>query len=246
MSLPLARVNNFMQGNKEPYIDLLSKIFIIIELSLGLNRIFVLGKLKLVCRAVAFVYVIISISTILYLSINISPDELYFLDYLKISEYSVCICLGFLSSGRLKRYYTVLNDFDLEVSCRPKVPSESWRIMVQLTSATAFLVFNFIYADLLCFVPLYLIHIIESHYFGHLFNLLLQRLRLLNLYLELSLSKANDNTKKKIKEYKFFNKNHDKSIQFPMNKIMDLYYIIVDAYDLLMDAIKWQVNCIII
>lgn len=81
-------------------------------------------------------------------------------------------------------------------------------------------------------------HIMETHFIGHVLSLFIPRLRLINYYMELSLSKVVRTTS--AEEFNFQNCSSNKAL-CNMKRLMNLYHTMIKAYTYLMEAIKWQV-----
>ncbi|XP_060804961.1 uncharacterized protein LOC132902748 [Amyelois transitella] len=93
-------------------------------------------------------------------------------------------------------------------------------------------------------IALHFIHSLELHYYGHLLSLLMARLFLINYYTESPLSDIKITKRPKVEEFAYYKyKNITNS---EIKKLMDLYHIIIKAYDVLVEAIKWQLLVIII
>lgn len=80
-------------------------------------------------------------------------------------------------------------------------------------------------------------HIMETHFIGHVLSLFIPRLRLINYYMELSLSNIKLVKTTTAKEFHFHNGIGNKAY-CKMEKLMNLYYTMVKAYTYLMEAIK--------
>ncbi|XP_059052638.1 uncharacterized protein LOC131847175 [Achroia grisella] len=254
MATPSVRVNTFLQWKEKPFIDKLSKFYIVAEMVLGLNR------LPLVICNMRFFYLPLMISYSLLLIVTIIFSTIYTYDtryvavvvVMNMCEYIFAIIFNFITWKRMQRFYIELSTFDAEVGCRPKVTRGSIGNLVQtlilLLLFGVFYIMSFSMDNwndlLLPLVPVNLIHAMEVHYYGHLLSLLIPRLRLLNYYAESTLSNDKAIAAPKVEEFVYFKYNNITNGQ--MKKLMDLYHIIIKAYDYMVEAIKWQLLVIII
>ncbi|XP_026756388.3 uncharacterized protein LOC113516208 [Galleria mellonella] len=205
-------------------------------------------------------YLPLMISYSLFLIISIISSTIYTYDtryvavvvVMNMCEYIFSIIFNFITWRRMQRFYCELSKFDAEVGCRPKVTRGSIGNLVQMLILLILYVVFYIISfsmdnlnDLLLpLVPVNLIHALEVHYYGHLLSLLIPRLNLLNYYAESSLSNEKAIVAPKVEEFVYFKYNNITNGQ--MKKLMDLYHIVIKAYDFMVEAIKWQLLVIII
>ncbi|XP_047992749.1 uncharacterized protein LOC125231346 [Leguminivora glycinivorella] len=130
---------------------------------------------------------------------------------------------------------------------RPKISASSVKNLILMCLAVALSVLTVPYEwymfdkliSSLMLLPVRLLFLIDIHFYGHLLSLLVPRLRLINYYMKMSLSHHNKVVAPKIEELTFKSVILD-SQNCQMKKLMDLYCMIINAYDILIDAIKWQ------
>lgn len=236
------RVNTFVNNSS---VDILSKIIIFTELALGLNRFSVLGKQKSIFVILTFVYAVLFKCVIVLITclfdIRVFNSHLCII---KLVQYSFLCIFSQVATKRLRCYYDELEKFDTEVGCKPKTTWSSIRIVAQLGLVIIYIVaMLYIHPRIgvSILVPLQFINSIENHYYGHLLNLLIPRIRLINFNLESSLS--NDKILKSSDENEFiFYGKITTECRGRMSKFMDLYHVIIRAHSLLIHAIKWQVK----
>lgn len=251
MSL-LVQYNTFLQFNTRPYIDRLSKVYLTCEMILGLNRLPVLGNMSFICILLAVAYSsLVQVFVILYILIleNVKASYLFSIST-NVSHFGLTIVYSFISWKRMYLYYCELNKFDMKVGCRPYSPKGSIKNFVLLVAIAGLVALLYLSTHLVPqmrkYLPLtLLIHtldVLEIHYFGHLLNLLIPRMRLINHFMELSLTNTKETSSLRFKEFKLLKRGLTKS-NCEMKKVMDLYHTLIKAYDLLMEAIKWQVTC---
>ncbi|KAM3965764.1 uncharacterized protein ACR2FA_000090 [Aphomia sociella] len=198
-------------------------------------------------------YSLFAIISIIFSTI-ITYDDKYVAVVLimNICEYVFVIIFNFFTWRRMQRYYSELSRFDAEVGCRPKVTQASIGNFVQMLMLLILLAIFYIISFSIDgwnrlsvpLVPVNLMHALEVQYYGHLLSLLLPRLRLINYYAESTLSNVKVIAPPKVEEFVYFKYNNMTNGQ--MKKLMDLYHILIKAYDFLVEAIKWQLLVIII
>lgn len=249
MSPPTVRINTFVQPTVKPFVDSITKAYIIGELFLGVNRLSILTD-KSTYIIPSLVYSGVTLCGILY--VFVSYTDIYILNaYLavKILIYVICIILSIILSKRMHYFYDELYNFDMEVGCRPKFVRASIRNLIIAYGVIAYILTLLFYsyqnnnlANLMVYVfPAHITQTLEVHYYGHLLNLLTPRLRVINHYMDISLTPKITAKESIFKELTFF-KNENKRKDCEMKKIMDLYYIIDQSYNYLNEAIKWQVK----
>lgn len=248
MTQPPVLVNTYLKPNEKPYIDNVSKIFIYIELLLGIIRLPLLGNVHF---AVTLLSVIYSVAGSFYIISILYVMELDLLNFVVILFFVQCLfynVFNLVSIKRLQRYYNELNVFDKEVGCRPKIGKGTIRNIIQTIAM-------FIYITPMFVLPLYdynveslqntlipftIAHILEVHFLGHFLSLLIPRLRLINYYMELSLSNSKITKAPNVEEFGNL-KAHSNKALCKMDKLMNLYHNMIRAYNFLIEAVKWQV-----
>ncbi|KAG6443330.1 hypothetical protein O3G_MSEX002746 [Manduca sexta] len=252
MTLPTVRINTFIQTKSKPFVDILSKIYMIGGLLIGINRIPILtGNYILIVLSIF--YSLSGVSAILYITFSKNNFFMGLILCLNVLSYVFCALYNLFSYKRMCRYYNEINKFDMEVGCRPKADPLSIRCYVQACVLTVYIIVLFFIPYGLPTLTQYLFHIIpvhvavswELHYYGHAISLLLPRLRLINYYMQLSLTTSKDIKKTVSSKYVFFKKCND-NLNSQMKKIMDLYYIAFQANNYLIAAVKWQLLMIIV
>ncbi|XP_063537551.1 uncharacterized protein LOC134746910 [Cydia strobilella] len=231
MASPTTLFNNLVQEEENCYIDTVSTAYLWMEVVFGLNRLVLSLKIKQIFILLASAYSIFWCAIVFYDAFFFFP---VFIDHLDTGIDSVHYLLGVVLSSivwkRLQHYYLKLQDFDTTIGCRPKISSSSVENLILMCIAVSLSILIvpyswYMYDKLvvsLMLLPVRPLFLIEIHFYGHLLSLLVPRLRLINYYMKMSLS------------------HHNKSQNCQMKKLMDLYCMIINAYDILIDAIKWQ------
>lgn len=249
MTPPTILVNTFVKVDSKPYIDNVSKIFIICEIPFGIIRLPLLG----ISPIFTIILVLYSLGLGAYLiRFFNSINDVYLLDFAvgsSVFQGLFFMVFNLLTIKRMQRYYNELNVFDKEVGCRPKMGKGTIRNIVQTVIMLLYTVFVFIapyiitslnnqYLEL---IPVIACHVFEVHFIGHLLSLLIPRLRLINYFMELSLCNAKITKTTNSEEFGFIGNNVNKAL-CKMQKLMNLYHTVIKAYNYLIEAIKWQVN----
>ncbi|XP_063895338.1 uncharacterized protein LOC135118130 [Helicoverpa armigera] len=248
MTPPSVLVNTYFSTNDRPYIDPISKIFVISELLLGIIRLPVLGKIHFIFYILAVIYALLV--SLYYLSLLFTLLDKPILNIVIIIFYLQIIffiLFNLASIRRLQRYYNELNVFDKEVSCRPRICKGSIRnillgafmllyIVVLFTVSYMFITLETLYVGM---APFIICHIYEVHYVAHLLSLLIPRIRLINYYMELSLSNSKITKSLNIEEFGYSKSDSNKAL-CKMEKVMNLYHNMIKAYNYLIEAVKWQ------
>lgn len=228
-------INNYTE-NKNLSIDVLSKIYIIFELLIGLNRVNVFNTKRVIFKTLTCLYSVSIIGLLSYF-IYFSKGNVISI-CMKLIQYIIYSIFGFATRKKLEKFYNELKIFDKEVGSSPTITRCCVNNLLQTAFIMAFTLFTIHDKDLIQFAILFLMHVLENQYYGHLVLLLIQRLRLINWYVKSSL--INTETVK-LTEVEQFSVN---GIEIKMSRLMDFYVIIVNAYDLLKDSIKHQVKII--
>lgn len=236
MAAPKLRINNYTE-NKNISMDILSRIFITSEFLIGLNRVNVLGIKNLLLYNLACLYSAFTtalVSYFIYYSKGYSTTKC-----MKLIPYGIYIVFGFTTRKKLEQFYNELRNFDTEVGSVSKITRGCLSNILQTAFIMAFTLFTIHEEDLIQFAILYLIHILENQYYGHLLHLLIQRLRLINWCVKTSLINTDMDQLTEVEKFTVDGR------EIKMSKLMDFYCIIVNAYDLLTNAIKCQVNLLV-
>ncbi|KAJ8712331.1 hypothetical protein PYW07_005173 [Mythimna separata] len=248
MTPPSVLVNTYFSGNDKPYIDPISKIFILSQLAFGSIRLPLLGDVHIGLIILAAIYSLLlscAYGYVVYENIDAYP--------LNIVICIFCIqCMFFMtfnviSIRRMQRYYNELNVFDKEVGCRPRIGTASIRNLMSTIVMMLYIVIIFalphIFVSLenlyLGMVPYPIMHILEVHFCGHLLSLLLPRLRLINYYMELSLSNSKITKNLNIEQFGYSKADSNKTL-CKMEKVMNLYHNMIKSYNYLIESVKWQ------
>lgn len=249
MTPPSILVNTYVAAADESYIDIVSKIFIICELPLGLIRLPLLGNIHFLFKFLLVIYSFLV--AWFYMSLVYNGIEIDLLNIVICVLYLQCVffmVFNLVSIKRMQRYYNELDVFDKEVGCRPKIGHGTIRNIIQTIAILLYIAVMFalpyIFVTLerlfLGMVPFTVCHILEVHFIGHLLSLLIPRLRLINHFMELSLSNSKITKTPKIKEFGCFKAHNNKAL-CKMEKLMNLYHNMIKSYNYLIEAIKWQV-----
>lgn len=226
-TVPHVRVNNYIKIENTP-LDVLSKIFIIFEFLLGVNRLTVIGVHRVFFIIMTCLYSVSVIGLVSYITFVAIVNP--FLTYVKLTQYAIYTIFGFATRRKLREFYKELQNFDKEFGSKPKIIRGCLKIVLQVffLASSAF----FFPIDKTIYVVIYLIHLLENQYYGYLLHLLIQRLRSINLCIKISLLSTEIEKSTEV----------ENGNEIIMSKLMDFYYIIVNAYDLLTDVIKYQVK----
>lgn len=250
MPSPAVRVNTFVQGNVTVYIDPISKIFIISEAVFGYFRLPLIRNRKLHYMLAVFYSLVLNGTLFMLIFVYIDLDALNVMMICHIFQYIFCSLFGFLCVKKLQLYYSTLHRFDMEVGCRPKVSQNSLQNLAQavltvILYCLLFIVPKYLHKtneQLYQFLIMHIASSIETSYYGHLLNILVPRLKLINYYIESSLSSVKSESSSLMKEFVSLKRSSNADLaHYRMKMLMDLYHIMVEAYDFLIDAIKWQV-----
>lgn len=234
-SAPKVRVNNYTKNKNIP-IDVLSKIFIIFEFFIGLNRIDVFCIKRVIFKKLSCLYSVSIIGLVCYYIFYSKGNPAS--KSMKLTQYVIYTIFGFATRKKLEQFYKELKNFDKEIGTTPKITPGCLKNVLQTAFIVAFALVAIHGEGLIQCAVLYMIHVLENQYYGHLLLLLIQRLRLINFCVKSSLY----NTKMdKLTELENYPENDH---EIKMIKVMDFYCIIVNAYDLLKGAIKCQVKII--
>lgn len=245
---PSVRLNTFVKENENIYIDPISKIFVLSEAIFGYFRLPLVRNRKMLYYSIAVLYSICLNATLLYLVIShMNGNNLLVVN--QMVQYSLCSMLSVFCMKRLLLFYKTLNRFDSEVGYRPKAPKHSVQNLVQMIVTVVLIIILTILSPgvMVSLIPPMFIVVfnvacaLEVDYYGHLLNLIVPRIKLINYFIETTLSSSRSETCTLMKEFIPLKQTGDKKL-YNMRKLMDLYHIIVDAYDSLIDAIKWQVG----
>lgn len=250
MSRPTVRVNTFVKENEKPQVDPISKMFILLETMLGLDRLPLMGRGKFVHVFTTFIIFLIINTTIFYMNLHQMSQVVIFTP---VMQNIICSLLSYVRCKWMQSFYSELWKFDAEAGCTPKVSLAGIRNIVLGLLSCIFVILLFLVPALILFddptpiflIPFYLVYVLEVYYFGHLLNLLTPRLKLINYYIESALSSAKLEPSPILKEFTYF-KSYDPKItqSCGMRTLMDFYQIVVEAYDCLIEGIKWQVKTI--
>lgn len=241
MVLPTVIRNNFVKSEGKTNVDFVSKVFVYCELFLGVNYFPIISD-NLVLIALFYVYSLLLSAYICYETMNSSFENIniVLIRASKTIQYEFSVILSLFIWKRFHRFYREIEKFDNEVRCRPKLTNRTKKLL--LFGIVVVVLFIYLPNFHITAVPLNLISTFEYFYFGHLIHHLITRMRLLNYYLECSTSIVKTDSSPKITEFVIF-ENDSRRFYFPdMDKMMDLYEIIINAHKFLVDAVKWQVS----
>lgn len=257
MSAPTVRVNNYVENTTKSRYDVLSKIYIISEWLIGINRLPIIYKTKRICKILTVGYPLIVNCILLATLLRIYPNSLSkSLNFGNILQYFICSIKGNFSWGQLRNFYDKLFIFDEEIRSKWHLSNSSKNNFLQIT----FMVIFFIIFNVLSrreedmahlpssLYPVILTHMIEFYYYGHLLSLLELRLRTIRILLLSSFPiPGKDITNFSEKQYiddKDINvinlRNNNSKVE--IKKLMKMYKHIIEIYDSLNVAIKWQVK----
>lgn len=255
MSSPSVRVNTYVEENDKIYIDPISKVFIISEAVLGFFRLPLIRNRKLFYYLLAVFYTVTLNVVLFYFTyVYLQMHSVSVMLVAHMSQYIFCSVSGFICIKRLQLYYSTLNRFDIDVGCRPKIAQHSLQNLAQMVLTIIMYLVLFIVPKQLGvakntpehFLVFHISYTLEVDFYGHLLNLLVPRLKLINHYVQSSLSNVKSEPSSLMKEFVSLKRSNASAEigQCHMRKLMDLYHIMVEAYDFLIDAIKWQVKIV--
>lgn len=238
------RVNTYVRVDVDP----ISKIFISVEALLALNRLPIIQELSCTKRCIVFTYhIILVITTVASLSLLARYDE-FQVPILDILEYIFCIIFSFMMRKRLGAYFAEINRFDALARNKPLTREFLKRnvilhaIFVVVTGSLIFCVYVGSTEVAVPILTVRLSHFIELYFYGHLFSLINPRLGLINFHMELSLS-DNSETPQEMERFRLYrSKALKNNTVCEIDNLMELYQIMMSAYDCLIDAIEWQVS----
>lgn len=262
-------INNFVQERRNVdeetngiKIDLISKCYIITELLLGTFRLNYLDMKKKCYVIPLYCYNLLLFMVILY-NIIIKYESTIFSNLILLDwfQYLICTVISISTSKKLRKFYKTLNKFDQEVGFVAKTSKESLYTIIQLIM-TVIKSFTLYFAsqnliEVHNFFNVLIIALVELHYQGHLFSLLIQRIKAMENCCKLAfLSNPNLPNKRQIKIINYEvrcnsiencitpitkpkNKSHIKIQKLPHH-----YNKLLIVYNCLYEAVKWQVCCI--
>lgn len=246
MSPPLVHINTFVQPQAKYTVDKVSKFFIICSFLLGVNRLPIISS-KHVYTIPSIIYTFVLMCVLNFFgfdSVSLSIMSL------NLVLHILCSFLGMFFWKRMRLYYSELCKFDICIGCRPITAQGSSKLVIQTCIINVLIALVFIVPNslqilikpVIYLLPMHAFVSFEVHYYGHLLNLLIPRLHLINYYMESSLTTTSDKRESSVLKHVTLFKYYNKESNCQMKKIMDHYYIIVESYRYLIDAIKWQVR----
>ncbi|CAK1586962.1 unnamed protein product [Parnassius mnemosyne] len=258
MSIPNVRVNNFVIEKHTLPIDIISKVYIICEWILGVNRLPVIFNMKSILYNVLTLAfsLVFNVLTFFYIFTS-NPKRLSnFVVRLSLMEYFICSFLGFLTWKSIKSFYSELHKFDKDIGVNWNFITYNSKCNFMQTIGT--LVYLFIITmlpyqidGLIKFwseiLTITCTHVLENYFYGHLLSLLVSRLRLIRILLLSSFTTKEEEEINSVseKDHNSYFKNiislNASKSKVEMKKLMQLYNNIIEAYDLLNKAIKAQI-----
>lgn len=251
MSRPDIRHNTFFQKKKYSIYDTITKNYFRFAIVIGIDRLSNSEDFKAIHKCIIRLYVIVFNITIMFILIYIKGEH-DIPSYTHFIEHAICAFLTILLQERLRLYFLELKKFDETMNIKSLVITRQNKITICGFAVMTALVIGFYcipfgeypIVDLLT-LPIYLGRMLELLFYGHLMNLICQRIKLINTHLETSsFSNANfkheilDLTKAKNTEHFKLYKNY----RYEIKKLIDVYRIIVRAISILNRSIKWQVS----
>ncbi|XP_061379231.1 uncharacterized protein LOC133319299 [Danaus plexippus] len=251
MSIPQRKINNFMSRTSKEKVDSISRKFIFMQVPCGLFRLPILGIASKIQLSIMFgIKVLYNCAIIYNLYFAVAFYSYGIAPICDTVEFVSCTLLGFVTYKELLKFYAKINriDKDLQFCHNSQPKKEVFVHFVQILIIGITVTLNFwlvpecldIFRTMPFLIPLKILHYLELNYYGHLFALLIPRLKLLT------------NKKKKscyIKEdqkEKYHYRNDKLLIRYDIGFLMDSYNRLLKAYDYLNKAIRWQLLIIII
>lgn len=249
MTPPTVLVNTYIQVSSKPKIDFVSKMFIILEIPVGIVRLPLLGNLLLL-TIICELYALGIVGFISYIMNNRETSLMNSIaSGSTLTQYAFLVTFNLIYIKKLQRYFDELNVFDKEVCCTPKIGKGTIRNIVYTglillymyaVHGTPYIIESLPSLELE-YIFCLTCHVLEVHFIGHLLSLIIPRLRLINYYMELSLTNVKLAKTTSATEFGFQNDCGNKAL-CEMEKLMNLYHTVIKAYTYLMEAIKWQVT----
>nr|WCC57780.1 gustatory receptor 15 [Papilio glaucus] len=255
MSVPNVRVDNYVEDKSKSRLDFLSKTYIVSGWLIGINRLPIIYKTKGICKIFTLGYPLIVNCTLLASVLTNHLQNLKdIVTTANLIQYFVCSIVGFFSQGQLIFIYNNLYKFDEEIRSKWYLSNSSKHNFLHISCMLiSFLLFNILCRKIEGMIhllpelyPILLNHMIEFYYYAHLLSLLELRLRTIRILL-LSSFPITGKELNAFSEKQFIN-DEDKNVinlrnnnsNVEMKKLMKMYTQIIETYDYLNDAVKWQ------
>ncbi|XP_064073643.1 uncharacterized protein LOC135193754 [Vanessa tameamea] len=256
MSPPSPRINTYMNVAKIPILDVYSKIFIIIELILGTNRLLILGIKKKVYVLLLLTYSLSIHIVLLYFVVHKYNEYIFQLivvaDFI---QYLMCNVLAFIFQEKFLNFYIELNKFDGDIGFivrkagNRKSIQNYFQIFVTIgLSFTFYGISNNFERNnipMLILLPMKFLHCFELHYYGHMFILIIPRIKLIINYIRFSYPNEknceHEETSGRDEKLNNFKKQIKKYSKIDMKSLINYYNRIIIIFDYLYESIKWQV-----
>ena len=256
MSSPVL-VNNFVQPknrNIKIRIDFISKFLIYLGCIFGVHQISILNITnKKIIWLLRCYYIILNLFLLVICLKSSVTIIILSLKLIDLFRFSLSTFLENMFHRRLYMFFDELNTFDYEIRLNKSGTKFVYiikMILVYALSLCLILVLSspkdyFLSAILMWTLLTY--DVLELYYYGHLFSLILQRIKLITKYLSLSCPKPQSDlifysnfSQKKKNSQKKQNKNFS-SQYFNLEKIHNIYNKIIKIHACLYSATKWQV-----
>lgn len=259
MTSPPCQVNNFVQKkntnieNRKTKIDMVSKFIMFSECIFGIFRISIINITNNKIKMLMGCYYVVVLISMFYIYIrNFEVTALQIVYLIDLNSFCACSILGNLLHERVFKFYVELNKLDDEIEYKTSATKNIAYIVFLITVAFIICVLHFYQSytlkdDFLASLFALLnatFHILELHYYGHLFCLLIPRIRLMENYLKLSCSKNQSDKSFYVnssQEFDIYKTHQQKNPSKNLLQLTRWYNKMILIHDCLNSAIKWQV-----
>nr|WCC57728.1 gustatory receptor 19 [Papilio dardanus] len=235
----------FNRNFKNTKIDTIGKIFIFIQLFLGISRLRVFDKVKYVFHIIVFIYYVCLYSMFCYWVIK-RQNVLYISQIISVNVivYFINSFLAFLFCNKYCKFFDELNSFDMKVGLRSRISSSSLlNVLACCVIIAIYFVFN-ITAYMLSYTSKvsmimsikHIVCAVELFNYGHLMTLLLHRLEYIKKAVNSCIGNASNihgGNQNRIEQ-------SQNTTEEEIRRLVLFYYNVIKAYDILNAAIKYQ------
>ena len=252
-------VNNFVEPkniNIKIHIDFISKCLIYLGCIFGVHNISVLDitNKKVVWLLRCYYIIFNSFLIVIYLYTSHATVIILLLRFIDLFRFSLSTFLENVFHRRLYMFFEELNKFDDEIR-ENKFDTKSIYIIKMILVLIICLCLNFVafsvvdnFLSVIYIWVLLTFDVMQLYYYGHLFSLILRRIKLITKYLKLSYLKPQSylifysdffqtNVVPKRKQKKYMSSRY-----YTLQKITNMYNKIIIIHDCLYSATKWQVS----
>lgn len=239
-----------MSRTSKEKVDSISRKFIFMQVPCGLFRLPILGIASKIQLSIMFgIKVLYNCAIIYNLYFAVAFYSYGIAPICDTVEFVSCTLLGFVTYKELLKFYAKINRIDKDLQfCHNSQPKKEVSVhFVQILIIGITVTLNFwlvpecldMFRTMPFLIPLKILHYLELNYYGHLFALLIPRLKLLTNKIKKSCYIKED------QKEKYHYRNDKLLIRYDIGFLMDSYNRLLKAYDYLNKAIRWQVSKII-